>query len=87
MLVRPMPTSSVSELLTPGTSVASCTKLRLLSGSSSTWVAPIRVCTAGVGWIIVLAPTTSTTSLSSPTDERRVDLEPVVHVQLDAPWR
>ena len=46
-----MPTSSGSDELTPGTSVASCTKLRLLSGSSWTWVEPIRFCTAGVVWI------------------------------------
>ena len=36
VLVRPTPTSSARSLDTPGASVASCTKLRLFSGSSCT---------------------------------------------------
>jgi hypothetical protein len=48
VLVRPIPTSSERELDTPGTRVASWTKLRLLRGSSCTLVDPIKVCTAGV---------------------------------------
>src|SRR6266511_4263855 len=47
--VRPTPTSSDKSLDTPGTSVASCTKLRLLSGSSCTCVGPMRFCTCGDG--------------------------------------
>ena len=67
VLVRPMPTSSGSEELTPGTRVASCTKLRLLRGSSWTWVEPIRVWTAGVDWIISEAALTSTAVSRPPT--------------------
>ena len=67
LAVRPTPTSSGSELLTPGTSVASCTKLRLLSGSSWTCVEPISVCTAGIGWIIWAAASTFTVSVTPPS--------------------
>ena len=65
-LVRPMPTSSDRLLETPGTSVASCMKLRLLSGSSCTWVGPIKVCTAAVGWMSCAAAEISTVSLMPP---------------------
>ena len=67
VLVRPMPTSSDRSLDTPGTSVASCTKLRLLSGSSWTCVGPIRFCTAGDGCTNCEAALTSTVSLTSLT--------------------
>ena len=67
VLVRPMPTSSDRELLTPGTRVASCTKLRLLRGSSCTWVEPIRFWTAGPGWMSWADAVTSTVSVTPST--------------------
>ena len=76
VLVSPSPTSSVSELLTPGTRVASWTKLRLLRGNSWTWVEPIRFCTAGLGWMSWEEAVTSTASVmpctpsTAPTSRR-----------------
>ena len=67
MLVRPTPTSSSRSLDTPGASVASCTKLRLLSGSSCTCLESIRFCSAGVGCTSCCAAVTSTTSATPPT--------------------
>ncbi len=67
VLASPTPTSSLRSLDTPGVSVASCTKLRLLSGSSCTCVAPIRFCTAGVGWTNCVAAETCTDSVTPPT--------------------
>ena len=65
LLVRPIPTSSGSDELTPGTSVASCTKLRLLSGSDCTCTGRISHCTAGVACTSPEAVDTSTL-VSSP---------------------
>src|SRR3954462_11437941 len=64
VLVRPMPTSSDRSLDTPGTRVASCTKLRLLGGSSWICGGPIRFCTAGDGCTNCDAALTSTVSLT-----------------------
>ncbi len=67
VLARPIPTSSGSDELTPGTSVASWTKLRLLRGSSWTWTGPMRVCTAGVDCTRPAGATISTVASSPAT--------------------
>ena len=72
VLVRPTPTSSLRSLDTPGASVASCAKLRLLIGSSCTRSESISVCSAAVGCTDVV-PVTSTTSLTPPTHHLGVD--------------
>src|SRR5262245_51999213 len=67
VLASPVPTSSVRSLETPGASVASWTKLRLLMGSSCTRSDPTSDCNAAVGCTDCV-PVTSTTSLTPPTD-------------------
>ena len=66
-LASPTPTSSGKSLDTPGASVASCTKLRLLSGSSCTCVAPIRLCRAAVACTNCEAAVTCTVSATPLT--------------------
>ena len=70
VLASPTPTSSARSLETPGASVASCTKLRLLSGSSCTCCVPIVVCSAAIGWMSGLAALTMTLSATPPTLKR-----------------
>jgi hypothetical protein len=67
VLVRPTPTSSLRSLDTPGASVASCKKLRLLSGSSCTCAAPTRLWTAAVFWTNCAPAVTSMVSATPPT--------------------
>ena len=88
VLVRPMPTSSGSEEATPGTRVASWTKLRLLRGSSCTWRGPMSDWAAEVGWT---APAGRLRDLDrglpAGHGERHVHRQAVVHVEGDAPGR
>ena len=83
VLVRPMPTSSVRSLDTPGASVASCTKLRLLSGSSCTWVDVIVDCSAGDRLHQRLSGR-DLDALGHAADRQvPVQLQPIVDVQID----
>ena len=83
VLVRPTPTSSVRSLDTPGASVASWTKLRLLSGSSFTCVEVIVDCSAAIGCTSDWPDVTSTLSATPPTLKCAVELEAIVDVQID----
>ena len=81
VLVRPTPTSSARSLETPGASVASCTKLRLLSGSSCTCVEVIVVCSAAIGWTSWLAGRHLDALGDAADRQRAVELQPIVDVQ------
>ena len=81
VLVRPTPTSSARSLDTPGASVASCTKLRLLSGSSFTCVDVIVVCSAAIGCTSALAGRDLDAFGDAADRQVAVELQPIVDVQ------
>jgi hypothetical protein len=64
--VSPMPISEEPELLTPGMSVKSCMKLRLLSGISTTRRFSTTSPTVGVVWMSGASLVTVIDSLTAP---------------------